>query len=409
MFRDSKLSKYLIASFILHMFIALAMAGIYAEQTQRRRTLEIKSVVRLQYEEPEPPPPKPKPVVKAPPKKVAPKKEKPKPEEKPEIKPQEVVPPKPTRRRRRMSTSAPSLGTDNVPRRTVSASGVTGIKGARGRADELPTVTSASGIDDPKLSTTVGGTGLAPSLTQGSMKMPIGTGTLPGAGGKQVAGFRMGKSGAGDGVGEVDISGSGGRGGKADDGPGAGSSTFAGRVSTGAGKGTTGLDVGSGDGMGKVDAAPVGGKPGPGKGGPGTGGQQLASSRGAPSLAASSGAKSGKTKEAPGTKSIPEDQRDGATGKKDFRADARTNMTSVKQSIVAPEERSFGDALEDEINKHLQVLRRMYEDWQNARVPKIAKVLQITIELGKEKGEPKLLKVDLHQASVSPRIKDCVL
>ena len=81
-------------------------------------------------------------------------------------------------------------------------------------------------------------------------------------------------------------------------------------------------------------------------------------------------------------------------------------MTSVKQSIVDPEERSFGDALEDEINKHLQVLRRMYEDWQNARVPKIAKVLQITIERGEEKGGPKLLKVDLHQASVSPRIKD---
>ncbi len=406
MFRESKLSKYFIASVVLHTFIALAMAGIYAEQTLRTRTLEIKSVVRLQYEEPEPPPPKPKPVVKAPPKKVAPKKKKPKPQEEPKIKPQEVKPPKTTRRRRRMTTSAPSLGADNVPRRTVSASGVTGIKGARGRSDELPTVTSASGIDDPKLSTEVGGTGLTPGLTHGSMKTPTGTSHLPGAGGKQVAGFRMGKSGTGSGVGEQDISGSGGRGGKADDGPGAGLSTFAGRVNTGGGKGTTGLGAGSGDGMEKVDAAPVGSEPGPGRGGPGTGGQQLGSSRGAPDLTIASGAKSGKTKEAPETTNIPDEKRDGATGKKEFRTDAKTNMTSVKPSIEKPEKRGFENALQDEINKNLQVLRKMYEDWQNARVPKIAKVLQITIELGTEKGVPKLLKVDLHQASVSPRIKD---
>ena len=407
MFRESKLSKYLIASGILHIFIALAMAGIYAEQPQRHRILEIKSVVRIQYEEPEPepPPPKPKPVVKAPPKKVAPKK-KPKVEEKPKVEPQEIVPPKTTRRRRRMTTSAPSLGADNVPRRVVSASGVTGIKGARGRADELPTVSSASGIDDPKLSTEVGGTGLTPGLTHGSMKMPAGTSHLPGAGGKQVAGFRMGKSGTGSDVGEVDISGSGGRDGRADEGPGTGSGVFAGRVNVGGGKGTTGLGVGSGDGMGEVDAAPVGSEPGPGRGGPGAGGYQLGGSRGAPSLTTSSGAKSGKTKETPGTKSIPEEKRDGATGKKEFEADARTNMTSVKQNIVEPEKSSFGDALQSEINKNLHVLRKMYEDWQNARLPKIPKVLQITIELGTENGKPKLLKLDLHQASVSPRIRD---
>lgn len=406
MFRDNKLSKYLIASGILHIFIALAMAGIYAEQPQRRRSLEIKSVVRLQLEEPEPPPPKPKPVVKAPLKKVVPKKKKPKPQEKPKVKPQEVVPPKTTRRRRRMSASAPSLGADNVPRRTVSESGITGIRGARGPADELPTVSSASGIDDPKLSTEVGGTGLTPDLTHGSMEMIAGTSHLPGAGGKQVAGFRMGKSGTGSGVGEVDISGSGGRGGRADEGPGTGSGAFAGRVNVGGGKGTTGLGVGSGDGMGEVDAAPVGSKPGPGRGGPGAGGHQLDSSRGAPSLATSSGAKSEKTKEAPGTKSLPEDKRDGATGKKEFKADARTNMTSVRQSVEEPEKRSFEDALQAEINKNLHVLRKMHEDWENARIPKVPKVLQITIELGTEKGKPKLLKLDLHQASVSPRIKD---
>ena len=262
MFRENKLSKYIIVSFLLHILVAAAMAGIYAEQSQRNRTLEIKSVVRLQYMEPEPPPPKPKPkpVVK-PPKKVAPKK-KPKPQKEPQVKPKEVVPPKVTRRRRRMTSSAPSLGASSVPRQTVSASGVTGIKGARGRSDELPTVTSASGINNPDLTTTTGGTGLTPGLTHGSMKMPIGTGSIPSAGGKDIAGFRMGTSGTGDGVGKLDVSGSGGRGGKADDGPGAGLGSFAGRVNTGGGKGTTGLGVGSGDGMEKVDAAPAGSKPG---------------------------------------------------------------------------------------------------------------------------------------------------
>jgi hypothetical protein len=32
--------------------------------------------------------------------------------------------------------------------------------------------------------------------------------------------------------------------------------------------------------------------------------------------------------------------------------------------------------------------------------------LQITIELGSEKGKPKLMKLNLHQAKVSSRIRD---
>lgn len=405
MFQENKLSKYIIVSFLLHILVAAAMAGIYAEQSQRNRTLEIKSVVRLQYLEPEPPPPKPKPkpVVK-PLKKVAPKK-KPKPQKEPQIKPKEVISPKVIRRRRRMTASAPSLGASNAPRQTVSASGVTGIRGARGRSEELPTVTSASGINNPDLTTKTGGTGLTPGLTHGSMKMPIGAGSIPSAGGKEIAGFRMGTSGTGDGVGKLDVAGSGGRGGKADDGPGAGFGTFAGRVNTGGGKGTTGLGAGSGDGMEKMDAAPAGSKPGPGKGGPGTGGYELGSSRGAPSLPSSS-AKPRKTAEAPGTENLPEEKRDGATGKKEFRTDAKTNMTSVKRAVETPKKRTFEDALQAEINKNLHVLRKMYEDWQNLKIPNIPKVLQITVELGKEKGKPKLIKLDLHQSNISARIKD---
>jgi len=405
MFRENKLSKYIIVSGLLHVVIAAAMAGIYAEQSQRNRTLEIKSVIRLQYQEPEPPPPKPKPkpVVK-PPKKVVPKK-KPKPQEKPKVEPKVVVPPKVTRRRRRMSASAPSLGASNAPRQTVSASGVTGIKGARGRSEELPTAISASGIDNPNLTTETGGTGLTPGLTHGSMKMPTGTGSIPSAGGKEIAGFRMGTSGTGNGVGKLDVTGSGGRGGKADDGPGAGLGSFSGRMDTGGGKGTTGLGAGSSDGMGKVDAASAGSNPGPGRGGPGTGGHELASSRSAPNLPSSS-TKPRKTTEAPETKNLPEETRDGATGKKVFKTDAKTNMTSVKRRVETPEKRSFENALQDEIIKNLNVLRKMYEDWQNLKISNIPKVLQITIELGTENGKPKLMKLDLHQSNISARIKD---
>ena len=429
MFQESKLAKYLIASIILHIIIALAMAQIYAEQPQRQRPLVIKSAVRIQYEEPEPPPPEPKPKPEVQPKKVAPKTKPPEPKEEPKIEPkEEIVPPKAPRRRRQMSASAPSLGVDNVQMPTVSESGVTGIKGARGPSEELPTSTSASGIEHPTRVTETGGTGLSPGLMNGSMKMPEGTGSVPGIGGKEVAGFRMGTSGTGtDGVGKVDVAGSGGRGGKADDGPGTGLSTFAGRVNTGGGKGTTGRNhpyarggnfesagqrdstgpvVGSGDGMGEIDAAPVGSESGPGRGGPGSGGYQLESSRTAPSVTTVSGVTTGDAQEAPGTKDLPEAKREGAIGKKEFKADAKTNMTGVKQTIEETEERTFGDALQAEINKNLHSLRKMYEDWENSKVPNIPKALQITIELGSENGKPKLIKLNLHQAKVSARIRD---
>ena len=48
----------------------------------------------------------------------------------------------------------------------------------------------------------------------------------------------------------------------------------------------------------------------------------------------------------------------------------------------------------------------MYEDWENSKVPNIPKALQITIELGSENGKPKLIKLNLHQAKVSARIRD---
>jgi len=405
MFRESKLSKFLIVSGVLHILIALVMSRIYAEQPQRHRSLEIKSAVRIQYEEPEPPP-KPKPVIKPPPKKIAPKKKKPEPEEKPKVTPQKVTPPKVTRQRRRMSASAPSLGTGNAPQQSRIAPGIAGIKGARGPVNELPTASSASGIENPNVTTKTGGTGLAPGRTHGSMKMPTGTSDIPGSGGKEIAGFRMGSSGTGSGVGEADISGSGGRGGKSDEGPGSGLASHVSRINTGGGKGTTGLGVGSSDGMAKVGVESTGSKPGDGRGAPGTGGHQSDSSRSAPSLTTAVKPNTGKGKELPATKNIPEEKRDGATGKKEFKTGAKTDMTKTDQSIGKPEESDLEDVLQSEINRNLHGLRKMYEDWQNLKIPDIPKVLQITVELGAEKGKPKLLKVDLHKSGISSRIKD---
>ena len=405
MFWENKLSRYILASGILHIIIAAVMAGIYAEQPQRYRPLEIKSAVRVQYREPEPPP-KPKVVTKVQPKKVAPKKETPKPKEEPKITPQKVEPPKVTRRRRRMSTTTPGFGTGTAPRQRKSAPGVSSIKGARGSTNELPAVHSPGGVEHPDLVTKTAGTGLTPGLTHGSMKTPEGASSFPGAGGKEVAGFRTGTPNAESGVGKLDISGSSGRSGKADKGPGAGVSTFTSRVNVGDGLGTTGLDAGKSDGMDEVDTEPAGGQPGKGKGDPGLGGYQVGSSRIAPDLTTGAAPKDKKTKELPGTKSIPEEKRDGATGKEKFKADAKTNMTSTDRPIDKPEERVFEDALQGEIIRNLNGLRKMHEDWQNLSIPDIPKALQITIELGLEKGKLKLLKLDLHKTGISPKIKD---
>lgn len=406
MFRENKLAKYLIVSGLLHLLIAVAMAKIYAEQPQRHKPLMIKKAVRIQYEEPEPPP-KPKVVIPPQPKKVTPKKVEPKPKEEPKVVPQKVEPPKSTRRRRRMSAAASSLGNDTSSQKRVSAPGVAAMKGARGSMDEGPTAASASGISDPNIVTKTGGIGLSPGRTHGSMAMPEGTGHLPGAGGKEVAGFRIGNSGTGTGVGEIDVSGSGGRGGKSDEGPGTGRSSFASKVNVGGGQGTTGLGAGKSDGMDQVDSAPAGNKPGGGSGdGPGTGGYDAGGSRSAPSLTGGSGSKSGNIKELPSTKNIPEDKRDGALGKKEFKADAKTDMTAAKQAIEKPEERGFTDAFQSEINKNLHDLRKIHENWQNSKLSNIPRVLQITIELKLEKGKPKLQKLELHKSDLSSRIKD---
>ncbi len=404
MFRDSKLSKYLVVSGVLHIIAALAISRIYAEQPQRHRLVQIKSV-RIMRVEPEPePPPKPKVVAEVKPeKKAEPKKTEPK--EEPKVKPQEAAPPKVARQPRVTSAPAPGLGFEMSPRQSRSAPGIAGPGGVRGSSDELPSVSPASGIEHPTLTTKSGGTGLAPG-THGSMAMPTGSSHLPGAGGRDVAGFRMGSSLTGTGIGRLEVSGSGGKAGRSDEGPGVGISDVSSRFGAGGGKGTTGIGVGESDGMGEVDSDTIGSKPGEGSGGPGVGGYQIPGSRSSPKIATGLKPEAGKEKELPITKDIPGDKREGATGKKEFEADVGTNMTTVRQSVSEPVERSFEGVLQDEINKNLQSLRKLHEDWQNLKLPNIPKVLQITIELGTENGKPKLMKVDLHNTAISSRIKD---
>jgi hypothetical protein len=396
---QKKLSKFLIASTVLHLIAALAIARIYAEQPQRRSLLKIVSQVRIQYNEPEPPP-KPKVVTKVEPKKVAPK------VQEPEVIPKKEAPPKVVQQKVRMSAPAPGVTLGNSPRRTTSASGVAGIRGARGPASDLPSLTASGGISHPTLKTTTGGSGLSPGLTHGSMEMPAGSSPLPGVGGKEIAGFKVGASQTGSGLDEVAFSGSGGSGGKADEGPGTGVSAVSGRMNAGSGESTTGLGPGTSDGMGEVDSDSdsYGGKPGGGRGGPGIGGHQAAATRSGPSLKEGADDKNKKGKEAPTTEQLPEEERSGAIGKKEFKTGVKSSMTSATEALGEPKSTGYENALQGEINKNLHTLRKIHEDWQNLKIPNIPRVLQITIELGQEKGKPKLLKADFHNTKLAPRI-----
>lgn len=417
MSRKNKLSKYLIPSILLHILLALMMSRIYAQQPQNIRKLEIISSVRVQYEEPEPPP-KPKVVAKTEPQKTTPKKKEiPKKREKPKTAPQKIEPPKVTQQARQ--TKAPAGMALGTPDRNMSTSGAPSLKGTYGAPGDRPGMSASGGINHPNLTTKAGGTGLSPGITHGSMKVPAGSGRLPGAGGKEAAGFRLGSSPTGTGAGQVDIAGRGGSGGsygRDNEGPGAGSSTT-GRLNVRGGQGTTGLGVGAADGVGGSGSEPggsgtggegsgagTGGEGGgPGPGGAGSGGYQMAESRGAPNLP-DTGQKARSSQELPGRGELPEEKRSGATGKKEFKANLERGTANIAQNVEEPAKRGFEDALQGEINKDLYSLRKLHEDWQNLKLSNIPKTLQITIELGTEKSKPKILKLDFHNPSLPPKI-----
>ena len=116
MFREKKLSRYILISAVVHIIAALAMSRIYAESPQRGKLLAIVSAVKIQYKEPEPPP-KPKVEVTQPKEKTQPK------EEVPKVtpKPKEVVAPKVEQQKQRVSAPAPGLALESAPQRSRTA------------------------------------------------------------------------------------------------------------------------------------------------------------------------------------------------------------------------------------------------------------------------------------------------
>jgi hypothetical protein len=249
-----------------------------------------------------------------------------------------------------------------------------------------------------------------PSITPGNIQMPAGTSHLPGAGGKDIASFKVGSSLTGDGIGDADIPGRGGSGGnrgRSTEGPGAGAAKVGSRDELGGGQGKTGLGVGSTSGMGEMESEPGGsGSGGGGGAGPGSGGVNQVETRSGPDLTGGADTKTEKDKELPDKKALPEDKRSGPISKKDFKADLGKRMVNAPEEIKEePSNTGFENALENEILKDVQNLRKMYENWQNRKIPNVPKALQITVELDTEKGKPKLLKTIFHNPKLAPEVE----
>ena len=405
--RKKKLSKYLLISALLHLFIALAISQIYAQQPQPRRTLKLVATIKLQDKEPEPPPPRPKTMAKAEPtEKAIPKKKEP-----PKPAPQKVTPPKVNQQQPIVKEPLQSQpAAEKAPNQSRSDSGVPGLKGTRGAPGDQPGMRASGGVVHPTMETKIGGTGLAPGVSHGSMKLPEGTGRLPGSGGTELAGFRLGSQPTGTGVGSVDIAGRGGSGGtrgRAEDGPGAGAANT-GRIGVGTGTGTTGIGVGSTEGMGQLDSEPGGqgtGGGGTGPGGLGSSGYSPTGARGAAGASTTAPRYSERSDQvSPTRRDIPDEKLTSAPGKQEFQADAKKDMTTVSQPIEKPADRGYENALQLEINKNLYSLRKVHEDWNNLDIPNIPKALQITIEMNGARGKPQILNIDFHNPSLDSKV-----
>ena len=291
-------------------------------------------------------------------------------------------------------------------------SGSPGLKGTRGNPGDRPGMTTSGGIIDKERITQTGGTGLKTDRVVPMSVLPAGNGNTIGAGGKGTSGFKYGALENGRGTGRADIpgrGGSGGTGGKGEDGPGQGlSGTGSGRGS--GGKGTTGIGLGNGtgdSGMGTGSGPGTGsGKGGIGEGGPGTGGHGTDAPRSNPGLVTKATGGNDSVKDSPRKNPTVNDKRD-AIGKEGFKADLGKDMNNAKTATPdKSDSHDYSDALQEEINRDLHSLRKLYEDWQNSKIPDIPKALQITLVLNKEGGEPKVSSIDLHNNALSSRIKD---
>jgi len=414
MFRKDKLSVYLIVSFLIHAIAAIAISKIYADQPQSHRRLDIVTSVRVQYKEPEVVP-KPKVIekvqtsnVKAA-SNVTRKKE-------PKVIQQKVrQPEKSVAKQTWESALLAAKG-----KAGGGSSGSAGTKGTIGSPGDRPGMKPSMGIDSPMITNKTGGSGLSSDRVYGNMALPSGKSSLPGGGGNGIAGFQAGASRTGTGIGSADIpgrGGSGGTGGKGDKGPGRGLSTGSGRGSsgtgtgTGTGKGSSGQGTGEGSGPGEMgtgtgdEGTGAGAKKGSGSG-PGTGGYGSTGAKSDPNLSIPS-RDSKIQQELPKKKDSSEDKRSGTTEREGFKTELEKGMTGVKPDPPQkPDSRGYENALQEEINRDLHSLRKMYEDWQNLKLPDVPKSLQITISINSEGKAPKIMSIDFHNASLQSKIKD---
>lgn len=291
------------------------------------------------------------------------------------------------------------------------SAGSPGLKGTRGDPGDRPGMMSAGGIVNKDLITKSGGTGIRSERIYDNMVIPAGTGENFGAGGKDISGFQFGVNEKGRGAGRVDIPGRGGSGGSrglGNEGPGQGLATGTGK---GAGGKGTGIGLGEGSGAGGMGTGSGYGGAGSGSGkggggglgGPGSAGVDLDSPRSNPNLLVRTASANDNIKESPRKATTVDDKRS-IIEKEGFKADLGKDMSSGKPTVVEKTpERNYGDALQDEINRDVHALRKLYEDWQNAKLPNIPKTLQITVVLD---SGPKVSSIDFHDASLNARIRD---
>jgi len=292
-------------------------------------------------------------------------------------------------------------------------SGTPGIKGTRGDPGDRPGMTSAGGIVNKDIITKTGGTGLKTDKAVPLSVIPAGNGNTIGAGGKGISGIQYGASATGRGTGRIDAPGRGGSGGtrgKGEEGPGQGLSSGTGSGKGSGGKGTTGIGLGDGSGtggMGTGSGTGTGsGKGGAGEDGPGMVGTGIDAPRSNPNLVTKSSGNNDNIKDSPKKNPTIDDKR-GAVGKEGFKADLGKDMNDARNTTPnKTDDRDYSDALQEEINRDLNSLRKLYEDWQNSKIPDIPKAMQITVVLNKEGKEARVSSIDFHSASLSSKIKD---
>lgn len=405
--RKDRFSLCLLLSFIFHVIVALAISRIYAEPPQSQRRLTLVSSVRIQFKNIE---------QKVQNKLVHRSQSEQVSVAKRSIKEKQPVVTKSVRPTEVVKELQPWEAALLSANRSAGGGGQgsSGSKGTLGAPGDRPGMSASRGIDSPLISSKTGGSGLSADRIHGSFALPTGSSNLPGGGGNEDIGFQAGFSKTGRGIGKIDVpgrGGAGGTGGRANEGPGRGLARGSGTSGSGAGKGSAGIGIG--DGAGKMGLGGTGEGPGAGSGrgsgtgtGPGTSAYSIRSSKPEPNTQIQVQDKE-TVQEAPGKTEVMDKSRPSAMAREGFKAELSRSISNLQpEAPKTPEPKGYQSALQDEINRDLHSLRKMYEDWQNLKLPEIPKSLQITVTIDSDNGSAKILSIDLHSNSLPQRIKD---